>query len=149
MLANVKLDGYWTAICRGPDGEIKQQVEGHNVVCTNGKEFLASFLNSAATGAATFTMRYVGVGTDSTGENASDTALGTEVNRVSGVVTYVSGQIYQVEASFATGSAAGDISEYGLFSSSSNGTMLSRDTEATIAVGASDTLDVIMQLTIS
>jgi hypothetical protein len=149
MIGNVTLDGYWTAVCRGPDGEIKQKEQGHNVVTTNGKEFLASFLNSAATGAATFLMRYVGVGTDSTGEANTDTDLGAQVNRVSGVVTYVSGQIFQVEATFATGSATGDISEYGLFSDSSSGTMLSRDTEATIAVGASDTLEVTMQLTIS
>jgi hypothetical protein len=149
MIANVTLEGWWTITARGPDGEIKHQRHGHNVITENGKEFLASFLNSSATGAATWLMRYVGVGTDSTAEAASNTALGTEVKRVSGVVTYTSGSIYQVVGTFATGSAAGDISEYGLFSDSSGGTMLSRDTETTIPVGASDTLEVTMQLTLS
>lgn len=149
MLANVTLKGHYTAICYGPDGKEKERRSGSNVVTTNGKEFLASFLNSAATGAATFLMRYLAVGSDSTAEAVANTALGTEIVRTSGVVTYVSGQIFQVEASFATGSAAGSVSEYGLFSDSSSGTMLSRDTEATIAVGANDTLDVIYQLTIS
>jgi len=146
---NLTINGEWKAICRGPDGEIKCTKQGHNVIATNGKEFLASFLNSAVAAAATFTQRFIAVGTDSTAEAAANTALGTEVIRTTGTVSYVSNQIYQVKATFATNSATGDISEYGLFDSSSAGTMLSRDTEGTIAVGASDTLEVTAQITIT
>lgn len=147
--SSVKLVGRWRMELRGPDGNIKQEVAGTNVVCTNGKEYLASFLNSAAAGAATFTMRYIGIGTDSTSEAASNTALGTEVSRHTGTVSYVSNQIYQVRATFATGSGTGAIVEYGLFSTNTAGTMLSRDTEAVINKGANDTLTVVCQLTIS
>lgn len=145
----MKLEGYYKAICRGPNGEIKGQTEGHNTITSVGKEFLASFLGSAVAGASTFTMRYIGVGTVSTAEADTDTALGNEVGRHTGVVSYISNQIYQVKATFATGSATGDISEYGLFSSNSAGTMLSRDTESTLAIGANDTLEVTAQITIS
>lgn len=143
------LSGKWKMELTGPNGELKQTVVGTNVICTNGKEFLASFLQSAAAAASTFTMRYIGIGTDSTAEAAGNTALGTELTRVSGIVSYVSNQIYQVKATFATGVGTGAIVEYGLFSSSTGGTMLARDTEAVINKGANDTLTVTAQITIS
>lgn len=143
------LSGKWKMELTGPSGELKQTVVGTNVICTNGKEFLASFLQSATAAAATFTMRYIAIGTDSSAEAASDTALGTELTRVSGIVSYVSNQIYQVKATFATGVGTGAIVEYGLFSSSTGGTMLARDTESVINKGANDTLTVTAQITIS
>ena len=143
------LKGKWKATLTGPNGEVKQEVCGSNVVVTNGKEFLASFLYSAAAAASTFTMKYVGIGSDSTAEAASNTALGTELARHTGTVSYVSNQIYQVSATFGTGLGTGSVVEYGLFSSSSAGTMLARDTEAVVNKGANDTLTVVAQLTIS
>lgn len=144
----VTLRGKWRMTLES-GGEVKQEVEGHNVICTNGKEFFASFLSSAAAAASTFTCRYVGVGTDATAEAAANTALGTELARVSGVVSYVSNQIYQVTATFASGTGTGAIVEYGLFSSSTGGTMLSRDTESVINKGANDSLTCVLQVTIS
>lgn len=149
MQETLTLKGRYFAYVYGPDGELKDSRAGNNVVCTNGKEWLASFMSSAAAAAATNTARYLAVGTDSTAEAASNTALGTEVARHTGTVSYVSGQIYQVTATFATGVAAGAIVEYGLFDSNSAGTMLSRDTEGVMTVGASDTLTIIYQLTFS
>lgn len=144
----VRLYGKYSAILTDENGREKQRVEGSNVVCTNGKEFLASFLNSAALAASTFTMKYLAIGTDATAEAAGNTALGSEASRHTGTVSYVSNQIYQVTATFAAGSGTGAIAEYGLFSSNTNGTMLSRDTESVINKGASDTLTVTYQLTI-
>lgn len=148
-MGDMKLKGYWYVTLYGPGGEVKDRREGSNVVTTVGKEFLASFLNSAAAGAATFTCKYVGIGTGTTPEAAADTALGTEAARHTGTVSYLSGQIYQVTATFATGLGTGAITEYGLFSSSSAGTILSRDTEDAINKGANDTLTAVLQLTIS
>lgn len=147
--AAINLVGRWQMHLYGPDGNLKQSVAGTNVVCTNGKEWLASLLYSCALAAATNTMKYIGIGTDSTSEAAANTALGTEVSRSTGTVSYVSNQIYQVTATFAAGSGTGAIVEYGLFSSSSAGTMLSRDTESVINKGASDTLTVVTQITVS
>lgn len=145
----VALKGRWKAQLFDEYGNLKQVREGNNVVCTNGKEFLASYLYSAAAAASTFTMRYIAVGSDATGELAANTALGVELARHTGTVSYVSGQIYQISATFATGIGTGSIVEYGLFSSSTAGTMLCRDTEAVINKGASDTLTVTAQITIS
>lgn len=145
----IRLTGQYTARLYGPGGDLKQEVVGKNVVCTNGKEFLASFLYSAALAAATNTCKYLAIGSDSTAEAASNTALGTELSRHTGTVSYVSNQIYQVKATFATGSGTGSIYEYGLFSSNTGGTLISRDTESVINKGANDTLTVTYQLTIS
>ncbi len=146
---SVTLNGKWYVTLYGPGGEIKDHRAGHNVVCTNGKEFMASFLASAAAGASTFTMKYVAIGTDSTAEAAAQTALGVETARHTGTVSYVSNQVYRVTATFGTGVGTGSIVEYGLFSSSTGGTMLNRDTESAIAKGANDTLTAVMDLTLS
>jgi len=146
---SIKLKGTWTKELTGPDGEIKGVWHNSNVVVTVGKEFLASFLKSAAAAASTFTMRYVAIGTDSTAEAVGNTGLGTEVSRHTGTVTYTSGGIYEVKATFATGSGTGAIVEYGIFSSNTAGTLFCRDTESVINKGANDTLTVTAQITFS
>lgn len=149
MSDKVKMKGEWFVYLYGPDGSLKDRKQGYNVVTTVGKEFLASFLNSAVAAASTFTAKYVAIGTNSTAESASDTGLGTEVSRHTGTASYISGQIFQIKATFATGSGTGAITEYGLYSSNTGGTLLARDTESAINKGANDTLTVICQLTIS
>jgi hypothetical protein len=146
---SIALKGTWTKELRGPNGELKQRLVGPNVICTNGKEFLASFLYSAAVAASTFTMRYIAIGTDSTAEAAANTALGTELARHTATVSYVSNQIYRLTATFAAGTGTGAIVEYGCFSSSTGGTMLARDTESVVNKGASDTLTVTAEFTLS
>jgi hypothetical protein len=149
MSKQVKLTGHWYIKLYGPDGVLKDEKNGKNVITTNGLDFMASFLNSAAAAASTFTMQYVGIGTDSTAEAASNTALGTEAARHTGTVSYVSNAIYRVSATFASGLGTGAIVEYGLFSSSSAGTMWARDTETVINKGANDTLTVTSEVTLS
>lgn len=148
-MTNLKLIGKYFVTLYGPNGEVKDSKEGYNVVTTVGKEFMASFLYSACVAAATFTAKYIAIGTDSTAEAVGNTALGTEAARHTGTVAYVSGAIYQISATFATGVGTGGIYEYGLFSSSTGGTLISRDTEAIVNKGASDTLTVTYQLTLS
>jgi hypothetical protein len=147
--STVGMKGRYWATLYGPDGELKDERSGNNVITTVGKEYLASFLRSAAAAASTFTMKYVAIGTDTTAESASDTGMNTEVSRHTAIVSYVSGQIYRLTATFATGSGTGAITEYGVFSSNTNGTMLSRDIEAVINKGANDTLVVTYEMTFS
>jgi hypothetical protein len=143
------LKGEWFVTLYGEDGRVKDRRQGFNVVTDVGKEFIASFLGSAAAGAATFTGKYIAIGTDATAEAVSNTALGTELSRTTGTASYLSNQIYQVTATFAAGSGTGAIAEYGLLSSSAAGTLIARDTEAVINKGAGDTLTIIAQMTLS
>jgi len=146
---DVTLVGRWYIRNYGPDDRLKDEISGKNVITTNGLDFLASFLNSAAAAASTFTMNHIAIGTDATAEAASNTALGTESARTTGTVSYVSDAIYRVTATFASGSGTGAIVEYGLLSSSTGGTMLSRDTESVINKGANDTLIVTTEVTLA
>lgn len=143
--------GHWKAVLHDEMGDKKQEIAGKNVIVDTGLEFLASFMYSANAAASTFTMNYIAVGTDSTAEAASNTALGTELSRVSGSTTYTSGAIFECVATFAAGVATGSIVEYGLFSTitSGGGTMFSRDTESVINKGASDTLTVTTTVTVA
>ena len=149
-MEDAKVNGKWWVTLYEGD-KIKEERHGTNVITTVGKSFLAAFLGSAAAAASTFTMRYVGVGSVATGEAIGDTALGTELARVSGTVLAVTGGIYRVTATFASGSGTGAIVEYGLFSTitTAGGTMFSRDTEAVVNKGANDTLVVITEVTVS
>lgn len=149
MPGGFEIVGRWKTELFDSEGNLKDVQHGPNIVCTNGKEFLASFLNSAAAAAATFTVKYIAIGTDSTTEVAGNTALGTELARQTGTASYVSNQIYQVKATFATGSGTGAIVEYGLFSSSTGGTMLARYTKSVINKASGDTLAVTAQITLS
>lgn len=143
------MKGRYKAVLTGPDGEVKDFREGDNVITDAGKSFLASFLQSAASAAATFTMHYAAIGTDSTSETAADTSLNTEVARHTGTASYSANAIYEVVATFATGSGTGAITEYGIFDTNTGGTLFSRDTEDVINKGANDTLTVTYQLTFS
>lgn len=145
----VEINGHWFIKLYGEGGRLKQEVDGHNVITTNALDFLANFLNSAAAAASTFSMRYVAIGTDSTSEAAANTTLGVEVARTTGTVSYTSSAIYRVTATFPSGTGTGAIVEYGLFSSSTAGTMFSRDTEAVINKGANDILVVTTEITFS
>lgn len=145
----VKLRGEYFVRLYGPAGELKDERHGFNVICDNGKEALAQFLASAVAAATTCTFRYMAIGSDSTAEAASNTAMGTELARHTGTVSYVSNAIYQITATFAAGVGTGDVYEYGLFNSNAAGTLLSRDTESGIAKGAADTLQVTAQITLS
>lgn len=146
----MKLRGRWYQTLYGPDGNVKDQKEGDNVITDDGTSFVAAFLNSAAASPSTFTMNFVGIGTNATPENSSDTALGTEVDRALGTMSNVTGSIYRITASFLSGTtSAGNIVEYGVFDSTTGGTMLSREVEGIIAKGTNDDLVVVTEITVS
>lgn len=141
-----ELVGKWFVRLYGADGKLKACLEGHNLLTTNGKEALVSYFSSAAVSTITNTFKYIAIGTGTTSATVSDTGLGTETLRSTGTVSYVSGAIYQVTATFATNSGVGTFTEFGLFNTSNAGTLLSHDVENGIAKGSSDVLTLTYQL---
>jgi len=146
---NVILKGEWFATLYGENGAVKDYREGSNIITEVGKSFLVEYLNSAAASATKWDMFQIAVGSDSTAEAASNTALGTELARQTGTGGEAAGAIYRVTATFTSGIGTGGIVEYGLFSSSTGGTMFSRDTEDIINKGANDILTVTTDITVS
>jgi len=145
----VKLVGKWKAtLTRG--SETVCEKEGYNTICTTGIQTLAGYLSSAAISATRNPFYFIAIGSDATSETSSDAALGTELSRHTGTTTHFTA-VYQVTATFASGSGTGNVYEYGLFdtNSSASGNMLSRDTEGLITKGANDVLTVTAQITLS
>lgn len=143
----IGLTGRWKSVLTRGSQVIATQ-EGYNVITTSGLHALADYLCSAAASATQNTFFYIAIGSDSTAEVNTDTALGTELSRHTGTVTAFSA-VYQVVATFASGSGTGNIYEYGLFNANSGGKMLSRDTEGLITKGSNDILTVTAQITLS
>jgi hypothetical protein len=144
---DVRLVGKWKSVLTRGSATIATR-EGYNVITTTGLHALADYLCSAAASATQNTFYFIAIGSDSTAEAAADTALGTELSRHTGTVTAFTA-VYQVKATFASGSGTGNIYEYGLLNANSGGKLLSRDTEGLITKGANDTLTVTAQITLS
>ena len=109
----------------------------HNLVVTIGKVYLAAWL-AAASQAGKF-MSWVGLGTSSTAPVVGQTDLVTPLaTRVQGTLTS-STNTWQNVISFAPGVDTGAITEAGLFSVTSGGTMFARQVFGAVSKGAGDT----------
>lgn len=129
------------------DGNLKDERDIKNVVVTVGKNYLATWLTAATQ--SDYFMRYIGLGTGNTAATASDTALQTELStRVAGTLT-PSSNVWQNVAAFGPGVDTGVITEAGLFSASSGGTMFARQVFGAITKNAGDSLQVTWQVTFS
>ena len=118
--------------------------EADNLVVTTGKEFVASRM----IGTSASVMDNMAIGSGSTAAAASDTALGSELNRQS-ATSSVSGAVVTFSATFAAGSGTGAVTEAALFNASSSGTMLCRTTFAVVNKSASDSMTISWAVTVS
>lgn len=94
----------------------------HNLVVDSGKAYFAS----RAINASAAVMGWLAVGTGSTAEAASQTALVTETARVAFASMTASGNVITITATVPAGTATGTLQEIGLFNAASAGTMVSR-----------------------
>lgn len=129
---------------RDEHGNLKQSHDEHNLIVTVGKNYLAAWL-AAASQAGEF-MTHIGLGTGNTAPTAGDTTLQTEFSgggyaRVNGTLSS-STNTWNNTAVFAPGNGTGAITEAGLFSASTSGTMFARQTFSVYNKAAGDTLTV-------
>lgn len=117
-----------------------------NLIVTAGKTWVATLMQS---GSGT-PMSHMAVGTSGTSPAVGDTTLNAEIARVALSVnggTRTNNQIAYVGV-FPPGTGTGTIQEAGLLNASSNGTMLSHVTFASIAKGALDQLTITWTITV-
>lgn len=144
---SLKVTGAFTLELRDASGALKDRREVKNTVTTVGKTALATWL-AAATQSATF-MPYVALGTGTNAASTGDTTLQTELStRVAGTITS-STNVFQSVATFGAGTDTGAVTEAGLMSASSSGTLFARQVFSVINKGASDSLTVTWQVTFS
>lgn len=147
----LKMKGHVKVQMFGSDGKLKQEHENHNLIVTVGKNYLTTWL-AAATQSTEF-MSYVGLGTSSTPAASGDTALGTELSgggysRVQGTLTS-STNTWTNTSTFAPGNGTGAITEAGLFSASTSGTMFAHQVFSTYNKAAGDTLQITWSVSFS
>lgn len=141
------LKGHINVKLYNSEGKLKQEVDKDNVIVTVGKNFLADWLTQATQ--STAFMQYMGLGTGTTAASASDTSLETPLaSRVAGTLTSTT-NVWQNQATFAPGVNTGAITEAGLFSASSGGTMMARQTFSVVNKLVGDTIVFTWQITLS
>jgi hypothetical protein len=135
----LKLKGHINIKLYDSEGVLKQEIDKDNLVVSVGKAYLATWL-AAASQAGEF-MSYIGLGTGMTAPTIGDTNLQTPLpTRVQGLLTTPgSTNIWQNQATFGPGVDTGAITEAGLFSASTLGTMFARQVFAVVNKGAGDT----------
>jgi hypothetical protein len=126
------------------NGEVVRDIP--NTIVTAGKNDMASLVTGAGS-----VMTHMAVGTGSTAVAAGDTALGTEIDRnaLSTSGGTPSTNTIEYAAVWNAGDGTGSLTEAGLFSASSSGTMLARTVFGAVTKGASDVLTITWTVTIS
>ena len=140
----IKVTGQVSIVITGKDGQVKDQREIKNLVVTSGKEFIAARMVGTPTA-----MSHMALGSNNTAADAGDTALGTELGRVSLASAAASGAVVTYTASFPAGTATGAVVEAGVFNAGSSGTMLCRTVFAVVNKGADDAMNVTWAITVS
>ena len=140
----VKATGELNIKLFGPDGQLKSEKTVPNLVVTVGKTFIAARMVGTPTA-----MSHMAIGSGTVDPVVGDTTLGTELARVAltsstsalAVVTYV--------ASFGQGVGTGAVTEAGIFNASSAGTLLCRTEFAVVNKGATDSMSITWNVTVS
>lgn len=147
MNEGMKLKGHIHITLKGEDGQVKEERDINNVVVTVGKTYLATWLTAATQ--SDYFMSWIGLGSGVTAANASDTDLETPLDdRLQGSLSSVS-NVWTNTCTFGAGESTGTVSEAGLFSAVTSGTMFAHQVFTPIPKGASDVLDITWSVTLS
>jgi hypothetical protein len=141
----IKMTGDLKIVLTDENGQIKHEQEVKNLVVTVGKNLIASRLKDTTDAA----MTHMAIGSGTTAAANADTALGTELGRVSLTSTTVTSNNVAYVATFPAGTGTGAVTEAGLFNASSGGTMLCRTVFSVINKGAADTLGITWTVTVN
>lgn len=149
MKSNIYANGQLTLTLKDPNGKIKERKTFKNLVVTTGRQHIADQLADQGEAA----MSHMAIGSGTTGQLISDTALETEISRKA-LVSKTQGTgadankiIYICD--WAAGEGTGAIAEAGIFNASSAGVMLCRTTFSVKNKGAGDSLTLTWTITIS
>ena len=127
------------------NGKIVQETE--NLVVTAGKEWVADRMSNAST-----VMTHMGVGTGTTAAVIANTDLETQKDAREPLTTSggtVVGAVITFHRTFSAGSHTDAITEAGIFTALTGGTMLARTVFGVVNKGALDTMTISWAVTIS
>ena len=137
---NLKMKGHLQVSL---NGEVVRDID--NLVVTAGKAYVASRMKNTADSA----MSHMAIGSGTTAAAAGQTALVTELGRVSLTSSTVSSNVITYVASFAAGTGTGAVTEAAILNASSNGTMLCRTVFSVVNKGSADSMTITWTVTVS
>ena len=133
---------------RDRHGKLKEKRVYVNVITNVGKADVAGLIN----GVVTTPFKYIAIGTGTTAESASDTALENEVMRqeatTSRETTNVTNDTAVLQTTFDF-TASYAISEAGIFNASTGGDMLARRTFPVLNLESGDSLTITWKIVVS
>ena len=145
MIEGLKLKGRFTGTLVKENGDVEVFCKD-NLVVKAGIDFIFNLVFGAGTGH----MNYIAVGTGTTAVADTQTALVTELSRAVGTYAHTAGTaVATLSTTFNAGTATGAITEAGIFSASSAGTMFDRVVFPVINKGANDTYIATFEITYS
>ena len=145
---NIKVTGNVLVQLFDKDGNVKDKREIKNLVVTAGKGFIAASMLKTTTNSPA-AMSHMAIGSDNTAAANADTALGTELGRVSLASATNSGAVTTYTATFPAGTGTGAVVEAGILNASSSGTLLCRTVFAVVNKGADDAMSITWAITVS
>ena len=124
------------------NGEVVRDID--NLVVTAGKNYVADRMKNNSS-----VMSHMAIGSGTTAAAAGNTALGTELGRVALTSSTVSNAVVTYVASFAAGTGTGAVTEAGILTASSGGTMLCRTVFSVVNKGSADSMTITWTVTVS
>ena len=120
--------------------------ETENLVVTAGKEWVTARMKNTST-----VMTHMAIGTGTVAAAIANTTLGTELARQALTTSggTVAGAVITFATSYAAGTGTGAITEAGILTAASGGTMLARTVFGVVNKGALDTMTISWAVTIS
>lgn len=143
-IETLKAKGDVNIVINREDGSV-DNIDIHNLVVTTGLGYIVSRMKDTTYGA----MSHMAIGSGSTAAAAGDTALGTELGRVTLTSTTVSANSIQYVASFPAGTGTGNVQEAGIFNNSPGGTLLCRTVFGLVTKAAGDSMTITWTVTVS
>ena len=145
---NIKVTGNVLVQLFDKDGNVKDKREIKNLVVTAGKGFIAASMLKTTTNSPA-AMSHMAIGSNNTAAANADTALGTELGRVSLASATNSGAVTTYTATFPAGTGTGAVVEAGVLNNSTGGTLLCRTVFAVVNKGADDVMSITWAITVS
>ena len=140
----LKLKGELRVVLNKEDGT-SQQFDHLNLVVDTGLNFIVSRME----GTSDAVMSHMAIGSGTTSAAAGDTALGTELGRVSLTSTTVSTNTVTYVATFGAGTGTGAVTEAGILNASSSGAMLCRTVFPVVNKQSGDSMTITWTVTVS
>jgi hypothetical protein len=143
--SEIKAVGKLNVVLRDNDGNVKESFDVENLVVTSGLGFIVSRMKDTTATA----MSHMAIGSGTSAAAAGNTALGTELGRVTLTSTTVNSNTIVYVAAFGAGVGTGAVTEAGVFNAGSAGTMLCRTVFAVVNKAALDSMQITWTITLT